>query len=107
MKVLALRIGEVLALPSMKFENSSDSATKSCCSTPLSQGTAAFSQNVPRDFKIMNDNALVTTFYLKHAVLVSCKKKLGVGVPQAKIKCGRISGDQKSQSLQFVAASFK
>ena len=40
----------------MKFENSSDSATKSCCSTPLSQGTAAFSQNVPRDFKIMNDN---------------------------------------------------
>ena len=42
----------------MKFENSSDSATKSCCSTPLSQGTAAFSQNVPRDFKIMNDNEL-------------------------------------------------
>ncbi len=78
MKVLALRIGEVLALPSMKFENSSDSATKSSCSIPLSQGTAVFSQNVPRDFKIMNDNALVTTFYLKHAVLVSCKKSWGL-----------------------------
>ena len=89
----------------MKFENSSDSATKSCCSAPLSQSTAVFSQNVPPDFKIMNDNALVTTFYLKHAVLVSCKKKLGVGVPQAKIKCGRISGDQKSQSIPICCGN--